>query len=301
MSNWDATVARLSSVDCVPDGLARGDDPRHCTAAFAALIRARHLTAASAANARVGPVDGVVLVHYSRAPCRKEAALAMLRYAGLPWQGPQLQVAEYLDADDLTPSFLSRCVARALCTELELTQASCTANHIYAWHIAAHMGWASTLFVEDDAVLPPLFGAPLGQRLAALPPDWLILNFACSTPRPGTGSRPCSRGYVLSREGVLAFKRGAGIVDRGADWLVYELSAKVEQEYWTNATVVENMFTHHGGLPRVLEQSVAQGHRLPRGTDLCSGAGHARSSPRKLNEGQLDQAEVGRGWRGWPR
>ena len=295
---WDATVAHLPSVDCVADGLSRGEDPRHCASAFASLVRARHQTAAASTPAeRVGPVDGVILVHYSRAPCRKEASLAMLRRAGLPWQAPQLQFAEYLDADDLTPSFLSRCVARALCTALELTQASCTANHIYAWHLAAHMNWRSTLIIEDDAALPALFGAPLGQRLVGLPPDWLILNFACSTQRPGTGSRPCSRGYVLSREGVLAFKRSAGVVDRGADWLVYELSAKVEQDYWTNATVV-NTFTHHGGLPHVLEQSLAQGARLPRGTDLTHLCDHGHNdghrSQRKLKDQRRELAEAGR-------
>ena len=55
----------------------------------------------------------------------------MLQRAGLPWQpGKRLHVAEYLDADDLSAEFLHRCVARALCTELELTQVSCTANHV---------------------------------------------------------------------------------------------------------------------------------------------------------------------------
>ena len=121
----------------------------------------------------------MVLIHYSRAPCRKRHMLAMLRRLGLPWQPPRLQLAENLDADDLTPSFLTRCVTRQLCAPIERTQVSCTANHMYAWHLAARTGWETTLFIEDDAELPDRFLPQLRQRLSTLSPGWMILNFGC--------------------------------------------------------------------------------------------------------------------------
>lgn len=288
----------LSSVDCVPEGSLRGEDPRRCHEVIAALARAQvgvrqarrlaysgtSLNHAVQHGSGESAVDGVVLVHYSRAPCRRSAALAGLRAHGLPWEPPRLHVAEHLDADDLTEGFLQRCVTRSLCTDVELSQASCTANHIYAWHVAARMGWRTTLFIEDDALLPGRFHAELRRRLFELAPGWLILNFACFATPPGTGSRQCSRGYVLSRAGVLAFKRSAGVIDKGADWLVYEVSAKAERDNQDDNVTV----THHGGMPPVVELSedAARG-RLPRGTDLCEdpphrAAQHSRTALRSM-------------------
>ena len=102
---------------------------------------------------------------------------------------------------------------------------------MYAWHLAARTGWETTLFIEDDAELPDRFLQQLRQRLSMLSPGWMILNFGCPEAGDiGTGSRPCARGYVLSRAGVLAFRDGAGVIDQGADWLVFQLSAKTEAD-----------------------------------------------------------------------
>ena len=142
-------------------------------------------------------------------------------------------------------------------------------------------------------IFPARLRAPLSQRLALLPPGWLILNWGCSMAgEPGTGSRACSRAYVLSRAGALAFARGAGVVDRAADWLIFDLSAQAEQQSWSeqearvarrglNASAsAQNVVTHHGGLPPVVELSAARGHRLPRGTDLCATRARQSSLPR---------------------
>ena len=265
----------LDAAACVPAGLGadrlpRGTDPRQCSDLMARLL---HIDGPHLSNHSGGhdAVDGVVLVHYSRAPCRKRDMLAQLRQAGLPWHPPRLQLAEHLDADAFTPQLVSRCVARPLCTDVELSQASCTANHVYSWHLAVAMGWQRTLVLEDDVGLPAHFHAQLRHRLASLPPGWLILNFACSGSEHGTGSVPCSRGYVLSAAGARVFRRHAGIVDHGADWLIFELSAKVEQLAAEDAAVP----THRGGIAPIVERSRLHGQQLPRGTDICGETGES--------------------------
>ena len=107
----------------MPFGLPRGADPRHCGELIARIVEEHPQLRTSSAALKVP--HGVVLIHYSRAPCRKRHMLAMLRRLGLPWQPPRLQLAENLDADDLTPSFLTRCVTRQLCAPIERTQVSC--------------------------------------------------------------------------------------------------------------------------------------------------------------------------------
>ena len=275
----------LRPAECVPTGLERGDDPRGCREHFASLVEQSPLPSNDTMPRRANDViDGVILVHYSRAPCRLRFQLAMLRRAGLPWQPPRLQLASQHDVEDFAPGFVRRCVSRRFCTDEELSQASCTANHVHAWHLALRLGWEATLVLEDDATLPEHARAMLQRRVEALPPGWTILNFACAGmervrgcregegegerrgrarvsslrpwPRPwptahrtaqhtgasdwlapsvcrhGTGSRACSRGYVLSRAGAASFVRHAGVIDHGADWLASALRQKREQTLW---------------------------------------------------------------------
>ena len=224
-----AQVGWLRNVDCVPDGVRLGQDPWHCSDLFSSLAATHAATVRSGSNVTVTSneeagirqvVDGVILVHYSRAPCRKEAALVNLRHAGLPWQpGPSLHIAEHLDADDLTDQFMERCIARLFCTEMEISQASCTANHVYAWHLALSLDWATTLILEDDAHLPAHFSEHLGRRLHGLPAGWWILNFGCATTPAATGSRACSRAYVLSRVRQPASQPVSQTVSRSAGQL----------------------------------------------------------------------------------
>ena len=126
-----------------------------------------------------------------RSPCRRRLKIDMLRSVGLPWDEPSgdLRIAEALDAEDLSLVFLRTCVQWHFCGRPrapdrgELTQASCTANHIYAVHAAAQSGWERILVVEDDIVLPVDFAATMAALVDRLDlhtrEAWTVLNFGC--------------------------------------------------------------------------------------------------------------------------
>ena len=191
----------LRPAECVPTGLERGDDPRGCREHFASLVERSPLPSNDTTPRRADDViDGVILVHYSRAPCRLRFQLAMLRRAGLPWQPPRLQLASQHDVEDFAPGFVRRCVSRRFCTDEELSQASCTANHVHAWHLALRLGWEATLVLEDDATLPRDARAMLQRRVEALPPGWTILNFACAGMERVRGCREGEGGRERERE-----------------------------------------------------------------------------------------------------
>ena len=190
----------LRPAECVPTGLERGDDPRGCREHFASLVERSPLPSNDTTPRRADDViDGVILVHYSRAPCRLRFQLAMLRRAGLPWQPPRLQLASQHDVEDFAPGFVRRCVSRRFCTDEELSQASCTANHVHAWHLALRLGWEATLVLEDDATLPRDARAMLQRRVEALPPGWTILNFACAGMERVRGCREGEGGRERER------------------------------------------------------------------------------------------------------
>ena len=112
---------------------------------------------------------------------------------------------------------------------------------------------------------------------------------------------------MLSRAGVLAFRDGAGVIDQGADWLVFQLSAKTEADNTgvrsakmapSDARKRANLrparlpppssdgnvtTTHRGGVGSVLERSIdAEMGKLPRGTDLCREDGPGGTSDMDL-------------------
>ena len=96
-------------MQCVPNDAesSKGRASASCTAAFDELVRAR-LANTTLASPRKDEksfgVDGTVMVHYSRAPCRRRSKVRMLQHHGLPWDEVrgQLFVAEYLDVEDLS-------------------------------------------------------------------------------------------------------------------------------------------------------------------------------------------------------
>lgn len=232
------------------------------------------------------PVDGVVVVHYSRAICHKQRFMKRLHELGLPDKWPFLQWAEHLDGmESINMRIVRKCVACSLLVRKgsdgftrfrpgDLTQASATLNHIYAYYLALFAGWERTLILEDDAGLPDNFLAQLHTRLSRLPRGWSIYNFGCPYPHMNSpahgGSLVCSRGYVLSRSGLVAFARRAGVVDRGADWMVHRLSATTE----TNTSIK----TWHSGI-WVQELSVRGGVKLPRTRPDDRGCNHKTTQP----------------------
>lgn len=275
-----------------PFQLTHGQEAVTCIDHLANLAAA-HNTIPSSARAprRVAdlPVGGVILVHYSRNPCRLKSVLAMFRRLGLPWRvGAQLQIAQNLDREDVDIGLMRRCVSCKILMpygRLEsaantfdlLSQVSCTVNHMYAYHLAQRMGWGSTLILEDDARLPDEFVSQLRKRLSMLPAprppqQWTIYNFACSPPnlpianpfKPG--SQPCSRGYVLSRAGVAHFARTASVVRTPADWTVWGVSARSESTNYS-ATWQGGIKVYEGSLVR--KAGKALGPKMTRGTDLC--------------------------------
>lgn len=225
-------------------------------------------------------VDGVVVVHYSRAPCRKLRFQQRLKRVGLPYTEPWVHWAEHIDGmEALTASVVDKCVACGLLVRAErggpprlqsgeLTVASCALNHMYAHHFALVAGWQRTLILEDDAWLPDGVVPRLWAQMARLPRDWIIHNFGCPYPRMDSpmrgGALICSRAYLLSRAGVVAFARNVGVVDRPADWMIHGLSAATE--------VATSTRTWHSGVP-VRELSVRAGVKLPRTRPDDSGCG----------------------------
>ena len=267
-ANATAFASAAEQGHCVKDAASRL--PAHystpCHRFMSALVARNGITRTPRNHS--SPIDGVVVVHYSRAVCRKQRFVQRLEALGLPSSGPRLHWAEHLDGPQaLTLGIVRRCVACSLLIRgrpvrfqsVELTQASCTLNHIYAYHVALAAGWRRALVLEDDAGLPDDFLSRLTTQLAALPRSWSVYNFGCplrSTPSPlHGGSLVCSRGYVLSRSGIHAFVRHAGVADNGADWMVHKLSATTESRTATN--------TWHSGIP-VRELSVQGGKKLPR-------------------------------------
>ena len=272
-----------------------GEEATRCVDYMSSLARMHNYFpgggASRAPRNRSMPVDGVVLIHYSRAPCRLKRMLAMMRRVGLPSRrGAQLQIAEHLDREDLSIGLMRRCVSCRLLMPYGrldpvqffdlMTMASGTANHIYGYHLAAHMGWETTLVLEDDAVLSDDFLRTLRQRMASLPPGWTIYNFGCNpsssvrfAPRRFmSGSFVCARGYVLSRAGLDFFVRRASIAKRGADWMVWGVSALTERKEQPHTTWQGGIWVDEGSL----SQS-NRAKKLARGTDLCEDRPDARS------------------------
>ena len=267
------------ALDGVKDkfGVMGGKHKQRCIRHMKALLPTSLQPIPYAAPAVAGLIDGVVLVHYSKATCNLERVLGNMRRAGLPSvEGAQLQIAEHLDGEDLTLQLIQRCVS---CPQLlnisgrfapiELTQASCTLNHIYAYHVAVRMQWSTTLILEDDADLPTQFLQQLTDAVRRMPTDWGIYNFGCGMMPMKGGSLACSRGYLLSRSGRDHFARHAGHVVGGADWMIWGLSARLER---ANRTL-----TWQGGIA-VRELSVKGSQRLRRGTDRCDTIQHGNQT-----------------------
>ena len=211
-------------------------------------------------------VDGVIVVHYRRAACRKRTFKRLLQERGLPTSSPRLHWAEHFDGDTaLTLGIVNKCVACSLLirpkrfSPVELTQASCTLNHLYAYHLAMLLGWNRAMILEDDAGLPSNFALLLQNGMRVMPKNWSIYNFGCPYPTRHAklhgGSLACSRGYVLTRAAFSSFLQNAQTVGGGADWMVHRLSAKTE--------VKHEVRTWHSGIP-VIERSVQNNTRLSR-------------------------------------
>ena len=85
------------------------------------------------------------IIHYSRAPCRRD--MAIQNY------GDDVSFISNLDAVDIPIKVLNQCVAPKFCSDLgEMTQASCGLKHMIGWWIAALTRRKMTVIIEDDMI-----------------------------------------------------------------------------------------------------------------------------------------------------
>ena len=213
----------------------------------------------------------VIVVHYTRAPCRRQFVSEML--ARLKLNTSVAWTSGY-DAEDLTLGMLRKCVVdRPFCNgkgslsvrqTAELKTASVTINHMLAFRMAAASGAPVTIVLEDDAELPDDFLERFQKDVMQLPRGWHLFQFGCPEIRSRGLMRQgaqCVRGYALSHAGAELFSRAAGLGTAVSDVLVRHVL-----EQLTDELKIESW----GHYLSVRELSMYRGRKLPRGTDVCN-------------------------------
>lgn len=213
----------------------------------------------------------VIVVHYTRAPCRRRFVSEMLGRLSL---NASVAWTSGYDAEDLTLGLLRRCVVdRPFCSgkgslsvrqTAELKTASVTINHMLAFRMAAASGAPVTIVLEDDAELPPDFLQRFRRDMAQLPRGWHLFQFGCPdirSSRPMRQGAQCVRGYALSHAGAELLSRAAGLGTAVSDVLVRHLLEQLTDKLKINSW---------GHYLSVRELSMYRGRKLPRGTDVCN-------------------------------
>ena len=192
-----------------------------------------------------------IVIHYSRAKCRKEKMIRALGNATF---------VESNDASRIDVNILNSCTSPRFCKSLpEMTQASCTMKHMIAWHVALHSRFDYSVIVEDDMIFGQRFFNLLQKKIQSLS-DWEILNFGCSnSKRILRGPHFCSRAYAVTREGARKLITNTPKIIDTCDGTMLRSSSFLKS-YHTRMPIFHGSKTSKGS--------------LPRGYDMCDGYMH---------------------------
>lgn len=189
-----------------------------------------------------------IVIHYSRAKCRKERMIRVLRNATF---------IETNDAARIDVNTLNNCTSPRLCENLPtMTQTSCTMKHMIAWNVASQSRFEYSVIVEDDMIFGGQFFNALHRKIKSLP-DWEIFNVGCSRNKEiSRGPVFCSRAYAVTRKGARKLIRNTPKIVETCDGTILKSSSSLK--------------SYHANLPIVHGSQTSKGS-LPRGYDMCDG------------------------------
>ena len=199
-----------------------------------------------------------IVIHYSRAKCRKNKMIKVLGNATF---------VESNDASRIDVNTLNSCTSPRFCRSLpEMTQASCTMKHMIAWHVASQSQFNYSVIVEDDMIFGKRFFRLLQTKIDSLS-YWDILNVGCSQSRQITrGPHFCSRAYAVTRIGARKLIANTPKIQETCDGTILRSSSFLK--------------SYHTFMPIYHGSKTVKGS-LPRGYDMCDGYMHRVAEARK--------------------